>query len=472
VEHNKLWIGDISTRVTNEPIGIGGALPGDSRWSYGVTMSVLDDHAFALCLTHDVDRPYKTYQTVYNAWTERDPTHLLDLLPHREPYWQFGEIMRIEEELGVRSAFYFLNEKHLLRDKPVRTWFRPKYWKLFLGRYTLSDPSIREAIRTLDDGGWEVGLHGSFESYRDRERLRQEKETVEEVLGHRIWGGRQHYLNLDRPETWRHYANIGLRYDTSLGSSTEYGFQHGYEPLRPFDDEFVVFPLTLMELTLPDVSSSPDLAWEVCEALLGEAHENDAVMTVLWHPCYFSEQDFPNYGRLYRRLIERALEMGAWVGPPADLYASLDHPSGSVGSGPRDPVSGVDRADRTANGDEETIERDSTGAAEDGGLTADRGSESRPGVPVGSETEPAVGNTDPAVGETDPAVGDTDHGTTAATAPDDATIPDDNATGGRSDGTDPCDSGGERGSGSGGQKLGPERSDRTQRPEVSKREGR
>jgi len=285
-------------------------------------------NSFALCLTHDVDRVRKTYQPLYYAVTERDPSQLQAYVSGDNSYWQFERIMAIEEELGVRSAFYFLNEQSLFRDKPPRTWLRPEYWKLYVGRYSIDDPAIVDTIRTLDAGGWEVGLHGSYESYRDTERLRTEKSALESVLGHSIRGGRQHYLNLERPETWRRHDAIGLDYDATLGRTDSYGFEYGYRPLRPFGDEFVVFPLTLMELTLPDVESDPDRAWEECEKLLVEARENDAVMTVLWHPSYFSDADHPNYGALYRRLIERALEMGAWVGPPGELYESLDHPSG------------------------------------------------------------------------------------------------------------------------------------------------
>lgn len=123
----------------------------------------------------------------------------------------------------------------------------------------------------------------------------------------------------------RHQADVGLRYDTTLGSARDDGFRGQYEPMYPFDDEFAVFPLTLMELTLPDVESDPERAWQVCERLLEEARENEAVMTVLRHPRYFSNRDHRTFGTLYRRLIERAPEMGAWVGPPGELYTSLDH---------------------------------------------------------------------------------------------------------------------------------------------------
>jgi hypothetical protein len=232
----------------------------------------------------------------------REVHNLLDVRPWREPYWQFERIMDIESDLGVRSAFYFLDEQHLA-ERPVRSWLDPEAWKLYLGRYDIEDRAIGDVIKRLDEGGWEVGLHGSYESFRNEERLRKEKAAIESVLGHEILGGRQHYLNLDRPETWERHAAAGLSYDASLGSSSSFGFQHGYDPIRPFDDEFTVFPLTLMELTLSSPSTEPEKAWAECEQLLTEAKDNEAVMTVLWHPRNFCERDFPGQATLYRRLV-------------------------------------------------------------------------------------------------------------------------------------------------------------------------
>lgn len=287
---------------------------------------MFDDYNFALCLTHDVDRPYKTFHSVVYALRDRDPDHLRSLLPTTNTFWTFEEIMALEAELGVRSAFYFLNEQRLFRDRPPREWLTKDGWRLFGGRYDLDDQRIIDLIAELDAGGWEVGLHGSYESPTDRQRLAAEKRAIERALGNPIRGGRQHYLNLSIPETWKHHRSIGLSHDCSLGSSAEYGFSHGYDPKRPFDDEFVVFPLTIMELALPNVEGDLEGAWRECRRILQEAAENKAVMTVLWHPRFFSEFDFPNYTELYRRLIGRAQELGGWVGPPGELYDQLEHP--------------------------------------------------------------------------------------------------------------------------------------------------
>jgi hypothetical protein len=292
--------------------------------------SAVADSEFALLLTHDVDRPYKTVQSAYHAVERRDPRQLTDLLPGNNPWWQFEEMMALEESLGVRSAFYFLREKHLL-ERPPSDWLDPFYWVEQLGRYEIETPQMLDLIDRLREGGWEVGLHGSYDSYDDLDRLRTEKAALEEVLGDDVTGGRQHHLNRG-PETWGHHREIGLRYDASPGSSETFGFDRGYLPSRPFGDEFVVFPLTVMECALPDPGEEYETARRECEALLAEAADNGAVMSALWHPRLFTETDFPGYRRLYRELVERALEMGAWVGAPRDYYELMDRPESDGGT--------------------------------------------------------------------------------------------------------------------------------------------
>ncbi|MFC4448391.1 polysaccharide deacetylase family protein [Halorussus aquaticus] len=300
--------------------------PKDDPHVAGVPSAVADAE-FALLLTHDVDRPYKTVQSVYHAVEHRDPRQLKALLPGENPWWQFEEITDLEASLGVRSAFYVLREQHVLERSPS-DWLDPFYWVEHLGRYDIETPEMLALLDRLRDGGWEVGLHGSYDAYDDRDRLRMEKTGLEAALGEEVVGGRQHHLNRG-PETWDHHRALGLRYDASLGSSEEYGFDHGYLPLRPFGDEFVVFPLTVMECALPDPGEDFAAAWSECERLLAEAADEGAVMSALWHPRLFNQTDFPGYRRLYRRLVERALEMGAWVGPPADYYDLMAHPADS-----------------------------------------------------------------------------------------------------------------------------------------------
>lgn len=284
---------------------------------------MIDGKNFSLCLTHDVDRPYKSYRCLYYSLDELDHRHLLQLLRKNRPYWQFEKIMRIEEDHNVRSTFFFLNEKNIFRDIHPKDWVYPKTWKLYAGRYEITDPDIVKIIQQLDAGGWEIGVHGSYDSYRDPERLAYEKRKLEDVLGHEVYGIRQHYLNLNKPDTWEHQRNAGFKYDATLGSRPNFGFPNGYKVKKPFNDEFVVFPLNLMDGILNPSERGMDEALSICESLLDEAAMNEAVMTVNWHPSLFNEDEFGEFRAIYEELIKMAKERGAWIGPIIEVYKHI-----------------------------------------------------------------------------------------------------------------------------------------------------
>ena len=283
-----------------------------------------DNKQFGLCLTHDVDRPYKTIQAPYLAIRERSLDHLRHIGSEERPYWQFGTIQDIEEQFGVRSSMYFLNEQRLFVDLPKHKWLSPIHWVRYTGHYAITDPAIVSVIRELDEGGWEIGLHGSYASGEDGERLEYEKTALESVLGKSITGGRQHFLNCTIPTTWRLHRSLGLTYDASLGSSRSYGFSNGYGAIRPFEDEFLVFPLTAMEIALYSPRDSIEAAKSQIDRLIEEAADNRAIMSVLWHVRLFNEEEFPGYLELYQYLITRAIEENAWIGPTGELAVALN----------------------------------------------------------------------------------------------------------------------------------------------------
>ncbi|MFC6718691.1 hypothetical protein ACFQGT_15630 [Natrialbaceae archaeon GCM10025810] len=289
-----------------------------------------DRYSFALCLSHDVDRVYKTPQNhLFDSISERDPRELVGMFSGKNPYWQFERIAALESELGVRSSFNVLDEQRL-GERPKAEWATVSGWSRYTGRYDVTDPQLVSTLRVLLDGGWEIGLQGSFCSPEDRTRLEYEKERIESAIGAELVGNRQHYLNLTEPDTWAHHRAIGLGYDTSLADPNELHFQRGYDLLRPFDDEFVVFPWTIMDQTVMESGDSTDDIRANCEAVLEEARAHGSVLVLDWHQRVFTDEEFPGWGDAYRWTIERAMEMGAWVGTPGEFYEAIPHPGGTV----------------------------------------------------------------------------------------------------------------------------------------------
>ncbi|MFC7071764.1 hypothetical protein ACFQJ7_09970 [Halovenus rubra] len=292
-------------------------------------MPSTDEYTFALCLSHDVDRVYKTYQYISEAISEPAPRKLPRMVSGKNPWWQFERIMSLERDLGVRSSFNILDEQPIT-SRPKRELITKKAWRLFAGRYDVTDPQFRSILEVLQDGGWEIGLQGSYHSSDNPERFEVEKENIERSVNVELLGNRQHYLRLNRPDTWRSLRDIGIRYDTSLADKYETQPQFGYELIRPFDDEFVVFPWTLMDVTAMESSTDFSTVLANCERLLENFQDKRSVLVLDWHQRVFYRPGFPHWAELYEELIQRAQEMGAWVGPPGEFYEAVPHPDGTV----------------------------------------------------------------------------------------------------------------------------------------------
>lgn len=178
--------------------------------------------------THDVDWPaYPTRSLPAAARTlggdlvrRRDPALAARRLgweiAHRrgrlreDPYDTFDELMDISEAAGVRSAFYVLAD----------------------GTYPLDDPRIARLLRRIHDRGHEIGLHAGYGSHRSSEAVAAQLATLSDAcaalgIEQERWGGRQHYLQWENPDTWQAWEDAGLAYDATLGFATGAGFRTG-----------------------------------------------------------------------------------------------------------------------------------------------------------------------------------------------------------------------------------------------------
>ena len=285
-----------------------------------------DGKKFALCLTHDVDRVCKTYQYFTHfikhlknsdySGAMNQIKSVLEKLRGNEPYWNFEDIINIENKWAAKSTFFFLNEKGKPSLSSLRTWV------LFTGRYKINNPEIVKTIKELYKQDCEIGVHGSYESYKDKTRLGNEKKELEEITGEQIQGIRQHHLNLEIPQTWRMQEDVGFKYDTTLGLKDDIGFRGGTcFPFHPFDSEsekslkLLEIPLIIMDSAL----LSKENVWDECRALIDIVENLGGVLTILWHQRVFNDNEFPNWSKIYERLIALGEERGAWITTASEI---------------------------------------------------------------------------------------------------------------------------------------------------------
>jgi peptidoglycan/xylan/chitin deacetylase (PgdA/CDA1 family) len=134
-----------------------------------------------------------------------------------DPYNCFDELMTLSERHGLRSRFYMIaGDSAGALD----------------ANYGIGDPCIRALMRRIHSRGHELGLHGSYASAADPERLRAEADRLrgvcrEEGIVQPRWGGRQHFLRWEPRRGASAWRAAGLEYDSSLGYTDDPGFRCG-----------------------------------------------------------------------------------------------------------------------------------------------------------------------------------------------------------------------------------------------------
>ncbi len=242
----------------------------------------------AAVLTHDVDltRRYGPFQLARmlgkGQWREFGQ-NLVEWIQGKNDYWTFPELVDFYDRRGGYATFFFL-------ARCVEGWGY---------RYDIRHGKFRRLLKELIGRGHEIGLHSSRYAQQHPERIIREKNRLEKVLGQKVAGVRQHYLNLTFPLAWERFAAAGFRYDASVASNQTPGFVAGTSfPFVPalhpdrLTENFFEIPFSLMDYSWKKVADSPQKARNVLESLIHNVQKVNGIFHVLWHPSNLAEAEF------------------------------------------------------------------------------------------------------------------------------------------------------------------------------------
>lgn len=285
----------------------------------GYEIEYPDDKQFAVCLTHDVDEIYPprrhTLLSTLTCLKRLDFSGIKQQVfwnlhgKEKSPYWNFQEIMDLEEKYDARSSFYFL-----ATDADIRRF-----------RYNIED--LEGEMGQIVGRGWEVGLHGGYYACNDLKEILREKMRLERVLGGKVIGYRNHYLRFKVPDSWEILEKAGFKYDTTLGYPDMVGFRNGMcHPFRPYnlctDTEINILeiPMVIMDGTLFDSVGSYDEAWEVARKLIDTVASCHGVLTINWHSNSFNCSFKGSWPNLYEKILAYCHENEAWMTTGEDVF--------------------------------------------------------------------------------------------------------------------------------------------------------
>ncbi len=205
---------------------------------------------FHLYLTHDIDYPYMRYRPL--RITKRMLSFILkgnmkEALSYiqyffHDPYDEYDFFMNISEKVGTRSCFYFMSSSPDVNTDRRSLYFSKRYKKI---------------VESINSRGHVIGFHPGYSTSMNLNNWDREKGWLEDVIGFRVFEGRQHYLRFSVPETFSFWEKNNMLIDSSLSYHDVEGFRCGTGddfPVYNFLErkEYVLKerPLIVMDATL------------------------------------------------------------------------------------------------------------------------------------------------------------------------------------------------------------------------------
>ncbi|WP_151949619.1 polysaccharide deacetylase family protein [Aliarcobacter butzleri] len=205
--------------------------------------------------------------------------------------YTFDWYMDVCEKVGVRAAFYFI----------------PTSIEKQNGCYELKDKKIQNLIKKIDDRGHEIGVHGSYQTYQDKEIAKLQKNMLDNTLINlgifqKVVGNRQHYLRWDNSLTPAILENAGFQYDTTGSYADRPGFRYGvcyefsmFDILNRKKLAIKQRPLIVMECTIIDNMymglGYSEEALQVMRDLKQKCFKYNGNFSLLWHNSHFKTKD-------------------------------------------------------------------------------------------------------------------------------------------------------------------------------------
>ena len=128
----------------------------------------------------------------------------------KDPFDTYHEQLKICRELNLRPVYFILIGDYGMNDKNIHYQNR----------------AFHVLIKSIGDYA-DLGIHSSFISSFHPEKLKIEIRRLSAIVNKEISKGRQHFLRLNLPATYRHFIDAGIEEDYSMGYSGHTGFRAG-----------------------------------------------------------------------------------------------------------------------------------------------------------------------------------------------------------------------------------------------------
>lgn len=216
-----------------------------------------------------------------------------------DPFDTFDYQLQLQKELNLHPKYFVLCGEYNVNDKNI----------------SLHNGHFQDLIKRLGDYA-EVGIHPSYSSYLNKEKVRSEIANLSKVLNREITISRQHFLRLNMPLSYQILIDLDITDDYTMGYASQAGFRAGIaDTFRFYDLEhdnvtnLKIHPFALMDGTMRDyLDLNTEEAYQKAIKIIQEVKKVNGTFILLWHNETLSgEKRWEGWITLYRKILDYAL---------------------------------------------------------------------------------------------------------------------------------------------------------------------
>ena len=217
-----------------------------------------------------------------------------------DPFDNYDSEMELAEERGFRLIYFVLYSELSPYDRNISRFSQ----------------TLRSSIRHIADFA-ELGIHPSYRSSLEPERMQEEHRGMEEIARRKINLSRQHYLRFRLPQTYRSLIELGITDEFSMGYARATGWRASTcTPFRFYDLEveeardLIVHPFPFMDSVYQDyLQLGPEEALREMMLFAKQCKELGGELVSVMHNRNFGDllPEAKGWNECYHRLLDEVL---------------------------------------------------------------------------------------------------------------------------------------------------------------------
>ncbi|MEN8185811.1 MAG: polysaccharide deacetylase family protein [Bacteroidota bacterium] len=215
----------------------------------------------------------------------------------KDPFDTYSKLISLQRKFNIPTIFFFQLGDYSTYDKNI----------------SVKNSKYKLLVKDVADYA-KVGLHPSYFTMKNDEKLKKEKKRMENIVNFQVVRSRQHFLRLELPETYQNLVDVEIAEDYTMGFAQHYGFRAGTcTPFHFYDLDFEiqtplkVIPFSVMDGTLKDyLNLTTKRSFDTIYNLAKEVKKVDGTFITLFHNESVSGAGrWRGWDKKYEELMER-----------------------------------------------------------------------------------------------------------------------------------------------------------------------